>query len=66
MMSEHFRATGGKQKGPTFQHLRDVSNVDVLAAVPEEDFDTLARRLLKDTARYRYGIKKPVTTAPKK
>jgi hypothetical protein len=65
-MSDHFRAAGGKQKAPTFQILRDVSNVDVLAAVPEEDFDTLARRLLKDTARYRYGLKKPVTTAPKK
>jgi hypothetical protein len=66
MMSDHFRAAGGKSKGPTFQILADVSGVDVLSAVPEEDFDALARRLLKDTARYRHGIKKPATAAPKK
>lgn len=65
LMSDHFRAAGGKQKAPTFEIIREISNVSTLSDVPEADYDALARALLKDTARYEHGVKKPVTTAPK-
>lgn len=65
LMSDHFRAAGGKQKTPTFGILREVCNVDGLGDVKEKDFDKLARALLKDTARYVHGVKKPLTAAAK-
>lgn len=57
LMSEHFRATGGKAKKLTLDLVWAVCKVDKLAAVSERDFRPLAKALLKDAARYRHGIK---------
>lgn len=66
LMSDHFRAAGGKFREPTFDLLYLHFGADNLDEVKEEDYDKLARILLRDAAKYTYGVKKPVTTAPKK
>jgi hypothetical protein len=65
MLSEHFRAAGGKSKTPTYDLLHEVAGTDDLAKVKTADYDKLARALLRDTAKYRHGVKKPVTAAAK-
>lgn len=61
LLSDHFRAHGGKDKATTFDLIHAVTGEENLDTVTEEDFDKLARALLRDTAAYRYGAKKPVT-----
>jgi hypothetical protein len=60
LMATHYQAAGGKSREPTFDLLHLVCEADGLASVPAAEYRRLAKALLKDTARYRYGLKKPV------
>lgn len=59
MMSDHFRANGGKSKAATFDLLMSVTGAEDLNKVHADDFDKLARALARDTAKLRHGVKKP-------
>ena len=59
IMSDHFRANGGKSRQATFDILTHVTDAPNLNEVHADDFDKLARALLRDTAKLRHGVKKP-------
>jgi hypothetical protein len=59
LLGDHYKATGGKDRSLTFEVMENAVGTRQLGMVNEADYDRLARALLKDTARYRHGIKKP-------
>jgi hypothetical protein len=59
LLGDHFRATGGKDRGPTFELMERVTGARQISKVAEKDYSALAKALLKDTARYEFGLKKP-------
>lgn len=65
IMSDHYRAHGGKVKAVTFDLLFKACEAAVIADVPEKELRRVAKLFLKDTARYVHGIKPKVLTAPK-
>lgn len=60
LCGDHYKATGGKDKGLTFALLERITGTRQLNQVAEKDYDILAQALLKDTARYQHGVKKPL------
>lgn len=59
LLGDHYRATGGKDRGLTLEVMDRVTGVQQIAKVDERDYVKLARALIKDAARYEQGIKKP-------
>lgn len=57
LLADHFNATGGKDRGLTFAVMEEATGERAVKNVKAEDYDKLARALLKDAARYRYGVK---------
>jgi hypothetical protein len=70
IFSDHYRSHGGKFRAVTFDLLWDATQDSVHGAAENldqlhpDDFDHVARIMLRDAAKYRHGIKKPVTKAP--
>ena len=70
ILGDHYRAHGGKFRSVTFDKLWDATQDSVHGAAENldqlhpDDFDHVARVLLRDAAQYRHGIKKQVTKAP--
>jgi len=58
LLADHYKATGGKDRGPTFDLMDDAVGSKQLSNVSEADYKKLAKALIKDTWRYRYGVKK--------
>lgn len=59
LLGDHYKATGGKDRAPTFELMESVTGVRQISQIDEDDYVKLAKALLKDAARYRFGIKKP-------
>lgn len=55
----HFTAAGGKDREPTYALTEKVTGQRALKNVDPQDYPELAAALLKDTARYEHGVKKP-------
>jgi hypothetical protein len=66
IMSDHYRAHGGKFRDVTFDLLFEACEADDIAAVPEKDLRRVAKVFLKDTACYKFGVKPQPTKAPSK
>ena len=70
IFSDHYRAHGGKFRAVTFDLLWDATQDSVhgpaenLDKLHPDDFDMVARVMLRDAAKYRHGLKPPVTKAP--
>lgn len=64
LMSDHYRAHGGKFRAVTFDLLFEACQAQDIASVPEKDLRRVAKVFLKDTARYKFGIKPQPTKAP--
>lgn len=64
IMSDHYRAHGGKFRDVTFDLLFEACEAEDIAAVPEEDLRRVAKVFLKDAARYKFGIQPQPTKAP--
>jgi hypothetical protein len=64
IMSDHYRAHGGKFRDVTFDLLFEACQADDIASVPEKDLRRVAKVFLKDTARYKYGLQPQPTKAP--
>lgn len=58
ILAAHYKATGGKDRGLTFDVMNRVSGVRSLNQVPADMLRDVAKALIKDTARYTYGVKK--------
>lgn len=59
ILGDHYKATGGKDRGPTFELMESVTGHRQLGHVDEADYRKLAKALLKDIARYKHGVKRP-------
>lgn len=60
LLGEHFKSHGGKKKELTFDIMMEVTGARALGEVDPSDYEALAKALLKDAAKYNYGLKKPV------
>lgn len=58
LLGDHYNATGGKDRTLTFDLMDEVCETRKLGEVDEKDYVRLAKALLKDIARYKYGVKK--------
>lgn len=58
LLGDHYNASGGKDRTLTFDVMEDATGTRKLAEIDEQDYVKLAKALLKDIARYKYGIKK--------
>lgn len=58
LLAAHFNATGGKDRGLTFAVMEAATGERAIKNVHPDDYDNLARHLLKDAARYKHGVKK--------
>lgn len=58
LLAAHYKATGGKDRGLTFDIITRVAGVRALKDIKPEFYTDVAKALLKDTARYTYGVKK--------
>ncbi len=59
LLGDHFRATGGKDKALTTEIMEATTGLRSISHIEEENYRKLAKALIKDAARYTYGIKKP-------
>lgn len=59
LLAAHFNSTGGKDREPTFALMQETVGERSIKNVDPKNYDKLARALLKDIAKYTYGIKKP-------
>lgn len=59
LLAAHFAAAGGKDRSLTFAVMEAATGERSVKNVHPDDFDKLARALLHDAARYKYGVKKP-------
>jgi hypothetical protein len=59
ILGDHYRATGGKDRGPTMAIIERIAGTPQLSQVPEKLFVDIAKAVLKDTARYELGLKRP-------
>lgn len=58
LLGEHFKAAGGKDRQITFDVMEKVTNERALKDVDERDYVKLAKALMKDAARYEFGLQK--------
>lgn len=58
LMAEHHEATGQEARKATFDVMENVAGTRKLSEVKPAAYRKLAKALLKDTARYTYGVKK--------
>ena len=56
LLAKHFEACGDRQK--TYAVMQEATNERTLKNVHPDDFDKLARALLKDAARIQFGVKR--------
>lgn len=59
LLAGHFNATGGKDRSLTFAVMEAATGERSTKNIHPDDYEKLVRYLLKDTARYTYGVKKP-------
>lgn len=57
LLAAHFNASGGKDREPTFALMAEITGERSVKNVKPADYVKLAKALLKDVAKYRYGIK---------
>lgn len=58
LLSDHFAATGGKDRSLTTDIMSEVTGTRSIREVEEKDYPDLARALMKDAAKYEFGLKK--------
>lgn len=56
LLAKHFEACGDRQK--TYAVMQEATKERTLKNVHPDDFDKLARALLKDAARIQFGVKR--------
>lgn len=59
LLAAHFTASGGKDREPTFEIVKAITGERNIKNVDPDKYEELVRALLKDTARYEFGVKKP-------
>lgn len=58
LLGEHFTAAGGKDRQITFDVMEEVTGQRAIKDVDERDYVKLAKALMKDAARYEFGLNK--------